>query len=127
MMAAAPGSRAGRGRAAADGKPQVATVTEVPGLLAFLLGRIEEEEAEAHDQLERGPDWLARAASFGCHPERVVAGLEARRLLVKRAVWVATDQPPGYPPEARDLAVEVLRLAALPYAGHPDYRPAWRE
>jgi hypothetical protein len=88
-------------------------------LAEFLLTRIAEDEAVAR----RG---------FGMTDGRVLAECGAKR----RIVELVTEEQPldqghweGHGSGERwvaDHAPEVLRLLALPYAGHPDYRAEWR-
>ncbi|TDD37855.1 hypothetical protein E1287_07300 [Actinomadura sp. KC06] len=53
-------------------------------------------------------------------PARVLAEVETKRRLI--------DQHVGYSGGGDDdhWPVQTLRLLALPYASHPDYRPEWR-
>ena len=51
--------------------------------------------------------------------ERRVRDVEAKRQIVDRCASIADGS-------AWDLAEEVLRLLALPYVDHPDYREEWR-
>lgn len=65
-------------------------------------------------------------------PARVLAEVDAKRRIIARytsAVEDSAEDEDGYYDEnrfedARQL-VPVLRLLALPYADHPDYRPEW--
>lgn len=70
-------------------------------------------------------------------PARGLAECEAKRRIVAWCVEVVGDRDlsnygeVGCLRDDRDalavtLAVETLRLLALPYAGHPDYREEWR-
>jgi hypothetical protein len=53
-------------------------------------------------------------------PARVIAECDARRRIVQLQQSDLRDDPQDWE------ADEVLRLLALPYADHPDYRRAWR-
>ncbi|WP_238741501.1 DUF6221 family protein [Kitasatospora sp. A2-31] len=78
-------------------------------------------------------DAEARAAHIARHdPARVLAEVDAKRRILSRytsAVEDSAEDAEGYYDEnraedARQLR-PVLRLLALPYAGHPGYRPEW--
>lgn len=88
----------------------------------FLLARIAEDEAEA----QKG----ALRAGVGTGPRyRIVAECGARRRIVELHDGVLKREL-----AARDASAlgadlmhgDVLRLLALPYADHPDYRQEWR-
>ncbi|MDR7253693.1 hypothetical protein J2X46_002683 [Nocardioides sp. BE266] len=96
-------------------------------LTDFLLARVAEDAdvarvAGASDPSSRSSIWTSlrsgRAGvcdhgprgSVEIQPDRVVAECEAKRLIVKR--WGGHDP--------------IIRLLALPYADHPDYREEWR-
>ena len=88
-------------------------------LAGFLLARIAEDESETR--------WLGpcdcRVEGFPLQhglrcPERVLAECEAKRRIVTTQLQ---PYPAGHAP-----ATLVLRLLALPYADHPDYRQEWR-
>lgn len=72
-------------------------------------------------------------------PERVLREIEAKRGVIRRifqyeatvdSEWGCGHGPDairaGLCPETDPDDIEVLRLLALPYAGHPGYREAWR-
>lgn len=98
-------------------------------LAEFLLARIAEDEADA-----RGFD--GGYCQWGS--ARVLAECEAKRRIVewcseRNRIWAGTlaDDPtdptkhiPGDYVHKEDAPV--LRLLALPYADHPDYRQEWR-
>jgi hypothetical protein len=117
-------------------------------LVEFLRARLDEERAEVaalhKGCMERwysaqelfkgwGPlDWdeAEHIATYG--PGRMLAEVDAKRQLIdERADAVDLPGDPGDDePEyaygyARALD-DALRLLALPYAGHPDYRQEWR-
>jgi hypothetical protein len=58
-------------------------------------------------------------------PARVLADVEAKRRIVREATYWSVDARP-ISPNARQFAGDTLRLLALPFAGHPDYREEWR-
>lgn len=83
-----------------------------------------------------GP-WSGELGAAGIHiarhdPKRVLAEVDTRRRILDRyisAVADSVEDADGYYDEtrfedARQL-YPVLRLLALPYAAHPDYRPEW--
>ncbi len=53
-------------------------------------------------------------------PARVLAECDAKRRVIELQRSDLRDDPQDWE------ADEVLRLLALPYAGHPDYRAEWR-
>ncbi|MFS0697768.1 DUF6221 family protein [Streptomyces nitrosporeus] len=66
-------------------------------------------------------DAEARAAHIARHdPTRVLAEIDAKQRLIE---WVLRWPMRPAPPSSVD---GVLELLALPYAGHPDHRDAWR-
>lgn len=82
-------------------------------LVAFLRARLDEDE--------RDPG--------GWSPARVLAEVDAKRRILAEHPWRhEPDWPSGR--QCRQCATEhpctTLRLLALPYAGHPDYREEWR-
>lgn len=85
-------------------------------LTGFLLDRIAEDErdpgCEGVDEYKSCHDWT----------ERRVVECEAKRqiiVLLHRAAQRSKDQPSA-------LLTDGLRILALPYADHPDYKPEWR-
>lgn len=59
----------------------------------------------------------------GAYPRRVLAECEAKRRIVEHQ----TQRPEkDFRPLPPAVDTPVLRLLALPYAGHPDYDEAWR-
>lgn len=98
----------------------------------FLLARIADDEewarlfgcADEHVNTEPHP---------GCR-ERTVADCEAKRRIVDAHVRILTSPldgpthaPNGYcADDLCDWPCRTLRLLALPYADHPDYRDEWR-
>jgi hypothetical protein len=63
-------------------------------------------------------------------PARVLAECDAKRRIVQQARPVTRDSTGVYPRDVTyvyDVGVPwVLKLLALPYADHPDYRDEWR-
>lgn len=110
-------------------------------LTEFLLARIAEDEAAARGIL---PGLLIRrdreihpgeSHGFGfvwTSPNRVLAECEAKRRIVTEftsAVDWSQDADCPMPDLYRTRAgtvLDVLRLLALPYADHRDYRPEWK-
>jgi hypothetical protein len=90
--------------------------TSTPTLPGFLLARIAEDEARARaldaayeaDEV-RPPGRLVNLFALVV-PARVLAECEAKRRIVEQVNGMEY----------------VLRLLALPYADHEDYRPEWR-
>jgi hypothetical protein len=124
-------------------------------LTDFLLACITEDEAAAaHAAAEsHGPAWewdgnpvgsvgpppMRMAADLysdvGAHiarwdPARVLAECDAKRQIVDyaRACDTAADEQPDEPfPGGSSYATTVmLRLLAVPYSGHEDFRPEWK-
>jgi hypothetical protein len=107
-------------------------------LAEFLLARIGEDEAAARKVLAEHEmyDWesyLSGAGGYGFssnlfaerfNPTRVLAECEAKRRIVELAApWAAyTGENNGMARVVQDMN---LRLLALPYADHPDYRSEW--
>lgn len=105
-------------------------------LAEFLLARIAEDEKPCVCLDGRhgacGGGWCSedcRVCSGGdayTRDERVLAECEAKRRII-RAVKRNPNAPwDAYAIGRDDVGREVLRLLALPYADHPDYRPEWR-
>lgn len=112
-------------------------ILPVIGLADFLLARITEDEAAARafesgrsgdaggiwGRDTDGPGDVAVVAAFEgvggpADPARVLAECAAKRRRVEITID-ARDELDLWQGEA------LLRLEALPYAGHPDYRPEW--
>jgi hypothetical protein len=123
----------------------VAAVSEQT-LSEFLLARLSVDEGRARAALgllgietewhrvewlrERGLT-IADAQHMTHHaPRRVLAEREAKRRIVEEYAPVAKNDTGESEPEyaygwAEGLG-EAVRLLALPYADHPDYRDEWR-
>ena len=120
-----------------------------PDLDGFLLARIAEDQrlaagaavATGRESWGGGvPGELPRdATEHVAHhdPARVLAECAAKRRLVLACRDARPDlhllgaRPQGLdfpltPTDQHQLAALTLALLALPYAAHPDYRPAWR-
>lgn len=85
---------------------------EAVSLTEFLLARIEEDEADAR---ERGVAAEALA----------LAECQAKRRIVENLDGVRLEQP-AIRMYREGLAEVTLRMLALPYVGHPDYREEWK-
>jgi hypothetical protein len=82
----------------------------VDDLVAFLRARIDDDTV---DQLFRH--------------RSVMRGIEAKRRIIN---WVegaqaSAGEPPGFDPDDAATLTHALRLLALPYDTHPDYRAEW--
>ena len=124
-----------------------------PNLDEFLLARIAEDKRIATDAARHsgqeewdvadlpgsGPPHDQAAEHVARHdPARVLAECSARRRLVLVCRDIGPDRaflgarPEGLadfpltPTDRHQLAAVTLALLALPYAGHPEYRPEWR-
>jgi hypothetical protein len=118
-----------------------------PDLDGFLLARIAEDQrlAAAAGQATGRQSWdgdVTAPRGAGEHvarhdPARVLAECAAKRRLVLACRDAGPDlhllgaRPAGLdfpvpPTDRHQLAALILALLALPYAAHPDYRPAWR-
>ncbi|WP_051362653.1 DUF6221 family protein [Amycolatopsis thermoflava] len=109
-------------------------------LIAFLRARLAALEARAehlhegqgcsaHSEFSWGYEYNAQDCDCG-EPQRVLAEVDAKRQIVERCIGVIAeqnnhliglDEVGGIP-----LAEDTLKLLALPYAEHPDYREEWR-
>lgn len=92
----------------------------------FVFGRTLPSSADGMGNWSkhRGPE---TEAHFSRHdPARVLAECEAKRRIVEHCTWHSTvdgiDYRDFYGPEYETT----VRLLALPYADHPDYRDEWR-
>jgi hypothetical protein len=82
-----------------------------------------------------GPQLRATTAHVARHdPARVLADVEAKRLLIEHAETVSSMDGQieggwgtrGSVPWNEDEGIRLLRLLALPHADHPDYDESWR-
>jgi hypothetical protein len=87
-------------------------------LTEFLLARIAEDGAAAHDCWE--PDYV-NGPEPGTWFQWVLAECEAKR---QRVALLAplSDRTHGL----HQFGMRLLKVEALPYVGHPDYRDEWR-
>ena len=111
-------------------------------LAEFLLARIDEDEADAREELPM--PFVDSDFCLTWRPARVLAECEAKRRIVEQYEF-HRDQVVAYrnprwkdamneddkqrwrQAEARHrVAEDFARLLALPYADHPDYRDEWR-
>lgn len=110
-------------------------------LVEFLLARIAEDEAvavatrgnwnalpwKASDRGIAGPvDGPFGHAAVVIDPARVLAECEAKRRIVELHPSVIDDGQTVCSEEQAEWPCPTLRLLALPYADHPDYRDEWR-
>lgn len=118
-------------------------------LVTFLRARLDDEERTAQATLWEGsgnrPDWelvMFAAAEIGgdeiyvedrtianhlvtWDPARVLAEVDAKREIVKQADLYLCDSGAGCGYRTKH-GHNVLRLLALAYADHPDYRDEWQ-
>ncbi|MFB6626495.1 MULTISPECIES: DUF6221 family protein [unclassified Streptomyces] len=93
--------------------PDVAAVIADPESSAYPV--VTTAEGMSEDDADR------RAAHIARHdPARVLAEVEAKRRILSAYENYDNDAP------ELDVPESVLRLLALPYADHPDYRKEWR-
>jgi hypothetical protein len=107
-------------------------VEPVNELLEFLLARVAEDKAQATRHL---PD--AQRHGWGSYPARFLAECEAKRRIVELhspdpyyggCELDGVHRPPhdGDPVDVDPYPCETLRLLALPYSNHLDYREEWK-
>ncbi len=108
-------------------------------ITAFLLARITEDEAVAHEVLAQTEGFQAEVAtgseadvarcgdnlevSYTISSARVLAECEAKRRIVERHAPYDNIQVRR---QTRTLARDTLLALALPYADHADYDERWR-
>jgi hypothetical protein len=86
-------------------------------LTEFLLARIAEDEADWSVVASRDVVQMLHGKPLA---PRMLAECEAKRRIVEHLGWIVDN-------EGRNIVERnVLRLLALPYADHPDYREEWR-
>lgn len=94
-------------------------------LIRFLLARVDDDVAElkrlvrqqgASPDTTEGVRAIVRQQAEAASKRRMIGALQ--QLLVLR------DQP--LEKTVRDAATQMLRVLAVPYEGHPAYRPEWR-
>lgn len=102
-------------------------------LVGFLKARLDEDEQAAREQDGTMPyAHQTGPMSARYSPERVLAEVDAKRRILDRAEFVAAHGPAVDHVRALDMTTgasaalrDALRLLALPYAQHPDYRQEW--
>lgn len=101
------------------------------GLAEFLLARIAEDEAWWHARHEVDPQ-VPRRMLAECEAKRRIVAWCGERERIHVPVFAsdadaarASEFVPGGLSHPADSVV--LRLLALPYADHPDYRPEWAD
>jgi hypothetical protein len=104
---------------------------QVNDLAGFLLQRVTEDEVIAsaargsglHDERPAVKEWIGLA-----NPERMLVWSDARRRIIAlHAVLPGVNGADGRCADCGHAApCPTLRLLALPYADHPDYREDWR-
>lgn len=113
-------------------------------LIEFLHARLDEDEQallgvsdHGHFAMHIDPEWAISERALAEHivrynPDRIRRGIEANRRILKLCAGPLHEvTAPGaersfIPGEGPPWAEPVLRLLALPYGDHPDYRPEWR-
>lgn len=104
-------------------------------LVEFLRSRLDDEAAVAQKSYDEAGDYrldgsMATQLHFAnWKPDRVLADVEAKRRIVGSTAhppkaWSVFDD--GFRRGQMAAHDDVLRLLALPYATHPDYREEWR-
>lgn len=102
--------------------------TSTATLTSFLLARIAEDERHARKLAETDRRPVLSLATTVNHPERLLAECEAKRRIVE--LREGLREPSGlldrvtFPTAGASLDA-VLRLLALPYADHAEYRSEW--
>lgn len=94
-------------------------------LAEFLRARLADIEQDIRDSraLTPGelhwsmPDWLDR--------DYLLADVEAKRRIID-LIALNADGQPLYRDSGAEVWDDVLRLLALPFAGHPHFREEWR-
>jgi hypothetical protein len=101
---------------------------DVNDLIAFLLARIGEQQIAAARGLRSLTEQADAVLQYQLPGERIGAVLpdqvfrecEAKRRIVEQLDFMREADA------LRDSAEHLLRLLALPYADHPDFREEWR-
>lgn len=96
-------------------------------LIEFLRARLDEDEREAQQQhipvptiVDMGKPRDEWPKLPGIGPDRrALREVEAKRRILDRYVELRASI-------SRGELLSTLRLLALPYADHPDYRPEWK-
>lgn len=101
-------------------------------LTGFLLARIAEDEDVAKLCAQMFPPPWELGTRWGIahvvrhDPARVLAECDAKRRIVEWAAPVLTNWPTVGLRYISDDGLDLLKILALPYADHPDYREEWR-
>lgn len=94
-------------------------------LVGFLRARLRADWAYAlgkTDLSEQDPIYeYAKIAA-----RRTIRSVEAQRRIIDRLTALAAAEPEDVYGDASVALADTLRLLALPYADHPDYRDDWR-
>jgi hypothetical protein len=102
-------------------------------LAEFLLARITEDEDVAREAAAKRPTatgaavkgvWLNSRYHLTADPGFRLAECEAKRQIVAQSL--AWDRDGGSASQGAKATRVALRLLALPYADHPDYREEWK-
>jgi hypothetical protein len=109
-------------------------VAGMSDLVEFLRARLDEDEKAA--QLAKraiDQDWHLVPARMVYSPRVVLADIDAKRRIINLHSKGYEDNPGSIAPQGwctvcdgEPLPCPTLRLLALPYADHPDYRDEWR-
>lgn len=86
----------------------------------FLCARLDEDAKRAPLSAEV-MGLRASTAQFGA---RLLRDIESKRRMVRHLDEINLRD--DWPMPARNLAAYTMRLLALPYDNHPDYRKEWR-
>jgi len=115
--------------------------SENSDLVAFLRARLDEDEKAAADARDDVESWWqdpAQDSPAELHivrhsPERVLREVEAARRVLD--MWQDPDtieesinyavSSADYQIASADTVDRIVRVMALPYAAHPDFRPEW--
>lgn len=115
------------------------------GLLEFIKARLYEEERDAREALTWEDDRFTGHAYMWMHvaylrgkvkrqhvipdalsPRAVLAEVDAKRRIVAYVERELADLGGGNPYWYDDKMWPIVRMLALPYAGHRDYDEGWR-
>ncbi|TXS22373.1 hypothetical protein EAO70_05790 [Streptomyces sp. adm13(2018)] len=106
-------------------------------LIAFLRARLDEDTRGLGDaQSISGMRWVVgtmQGTTVLMSASRFRAELDAKRQIIALCEPPLVDvrglgdnEPRFIPGEGAPWGIDVLRVLALAYAGHPDYQDAWR-
>lgn len=88
-------------------------------LTVFLRARLTEAKTTAAEQLQSATDWLQYVVE-DCDAKARIVGLHGAIHDCVGSLDHASPTGGGY------IGCDTLRLLALPFATHPDYRGEWR-